>query len=213
MTFLELVNSVLVRLREERVSTVYENEYSTLISNLVNVAKTEVENAYNWEALRKTVTLITKVGTFHYELLNTTTNIRTLDVYNYTNKNWMDSRTTEWFDRAFAVEDVVTGSPSVYAWNGVSSTGNMEVDLYPIPSTIQTLRFNMTSPQPPLKLDADPMFVPDMLVVENAVARAIEERGEDGGSSNQQQRYQNMLADFISMEASRKPMETVWRSV
>jgi hypothetical protein len=213
MTFLELVNSVLVRLREERVSTVYENEYSTLISNLVNVAKTEVENAYNWEALRKTVTLITKVGTFHYELLNTTTNIRTLDVYNYTNKNWMDSRTTEWFDRAFAVEDVVTGSPSVYAWNGVSSTGNMEVDLYPIPSTIQTLRFNMTSPQPPLKIDADPMFVPDMLVVENAVARAIEERGEDGGSSNQQQRYQNMLADFISMEASRKPMETVWRSV
>ena len=213
MTFLELVNSVLVRLREERVSTVYENEYSSLISNLVNVAKTEVENAYNWEALRKTVTLITKVGTFHYELLNTTTNIRTLDVYNYTNKNWMDSRTTEWFDRAFAVEDVVTGSPSVYAWNGVSSTGNMEVDLYPIPSTIQTLRFNMTSPQPPLKIDADPMFVPDMLVVENAVARAIEERGEDGGSSNQQQRYQNMLADFISMEASRKPMETVWRSV
>ena len=213
MTFLELVNSVLVRLREERVSTVYENEYSTLISNLVNVAKTEVENAYNWEALRKTVTLITKVGTFHYELLNTTTNIRTLDVYNYTNKNWMDSRTTEWFDRAFAVNDVVTGSPSVYAWNGVSSTGNMEVDLYPIPSTIQTLRFNMTSPQPPLKIDADPMFAPDMLVVENAVARAIEERGEDGGSSNQQQRYQNMLADFISMEASRKPMETVWRSV
>ena len=213
MTFLELVNSVLVRLREERVSTVYENEYSSLISNLVNVAKTEVENAYNWEALRKTVTLITKVGTFHYELLNTTTNIRTLDVYNYTNKNWLDSRTTEWFDRAFAAADVVTGSPSVYAWNGVSSTGNMEVDLYPIPSTIQTLRFNMTSPQPPLKIDADPMFVPDMLVVENAVARAIEERGEDGGSSNQQQRYQNMLADFISMEASRKPMETVWRSV
>ena len=213
MTFLELVNSVLVRLREERVSTVYENEYSTLISNLVNVAKTEVENAYNWEALRKTVTLITKVGTFHYELLNTTTNIRTLDVYNYTNKNWLNMRTTEWMDRAYAAEDVVTGSPSVYAWNGVSSTGNMEVDLYPIPSTIQTLRFNMTSPQPPLKIDADPMFVPDMLVVENAVARAIEERGEDGGSSNQQQRYQNMLADFISMEASRKPMETVWRSV
>jgi len=213
MTFLELVNSVLVRLREERVSTVYENEYSTLISNLVNVAKSDVENSYNWEALRKTVTLITAPGTFHYELLNTTTNIRTLDVYNYTNKNWLNMRTTEWMDRAFAVADVTTGSPSVYSWNGVSSTGNMEVDLYPIPNTIQTLRFNMTSPQPPLKIDADPLFVPAMLVVENAVARAIEERGEDGGSSNQQQRYQNMLADFISMEASRKPMETVWRSV
>lgn len=213
MTFLELVNSVLIRLREERVSTVYENEYSSLISNLVNVAKTEVENAYNWEALRKTVTLITKVGTFHYELLNTTTNIRTLDVYNYTNKNPMRLRTTEWFDRAYLVDTPQVGSPTAYCWNGVSSTGNMEVDLYPVPNTIEVIRFNVTSPQPPLKLDSDSMFVPDMLVVENAVARAIEERGEDGGSSNQQQRYQNMLADFISMEASRKPMETIWRSV
>ena len=52
-----------------------------------------------------------------------------------------------------------------------------------------------------------------MLVVENAVARAIEERGEDGGSSKQDLRYNSMLADFISMESSRKPMETTWRSV
>ena len=213
MTFLELVNSVLVRLREERVATVYQSEYSTLISNLVNVAKVDVENAYNWEALRKTVTLITAPGTFHYELLNTTTNIRTLDVYNYTNKNWMNSRTTDWMDRAFAVADVAEGSPTVYAWNGVSSTGNMEVDLYPKPNSIETLRFNMTSPQKALKEDADILYVPAMLVVENAVARAIEERGEDGGSSKQDLRYNSMLADFISMESSRKPMETVWRSV
>ena len=213
MTFLELVNSVLIRLREERVSTVYENEYSSLISNLVNVAKTEVENTYNWEALRKTVALVTEVDTFHYELLNTTTNIRTLDVYNYTNKNPMRLSTTQWFDRAYLVDVPQVGSPSTYCWNGVSSTGNMEVDLYPVPNTIEVIRFNVTSPQPPLELDSDTMFVPDVLVVENAVARAIEERGEDGGSSNQQQRYQSMLADFISMEASRKPMETIWRSV
>ncbi len=213
MTFLELVNSVLVRLREERVATVYQSEYSTLISNIVNVAKTEVENSYNWEALRKTVTLITAPGTFHYELLNTTSNIRTLDVYNYTNKNWMNSRTTDWMDRAFAVASPTTGSPTVYAWNGVSDTGNMEVDIYPIPDSIETLRFNMTSPQKELTEDADIVYVPSMLVVENAVARAIEERGEDGGSTTQTLRYNSMLADFISMESSRKPMETTWRSV
>ena len=57
------------------------------------------------------------------------------------------------------------------------------------------------------------LYVPHTLVIENALARAIEERGEDGGSSNQQQRYQGLLADSISMESSRKPMETVWRSV
>jgi len=213
MTYIEIVNSVLVRLREETVETVNENEYSSLIGQLVNVAKREVENAFNWEALRKTVSIITVPGTFHYKLLDTTTDIRTLDVYNYTNKNWMESRTTEWMDRMFASDDVETGSPQAYSWNGVSANGEMEVDLYPIPEKAERLRFNMTAPQPDLVLEGDRMYVPHTLVIENALARAIEERGEDGGSSNQQARYQSLLADSISMEASRKPMETVWRSV
>tara|TARA_B100000768_G_scaffold170179_1_gene176342 strand:+ start:103 stop:744 length:642 start_codon:yes stop_codon:yes gene_type:complete len=213
MTYIELINSVLVRLREEPVAAITENDYSALIAQLVNVAKRDVENAYNWEALRKTVSLITVPGTFHYKLLGTTTDIRTLDVYNYTNTTWMESRTTEWMDRAFAVTTVTTGSPTVYAWNGVSDEGDVEVDLYPIPDVAQRLRFNMTSPQKDLKAPGDRLYVPAMLVVENAVARAIEERGEDGGSPNQQLRYQSMLADSISMESSRKPIETIWRAV
>tara|TARA_R110002111_G_scaffold257294_1_gene325434 strand:- start:28 stop:156 length:129 start_codon:yes stop_codon:yes gene_type:complete len=37
MTYLEIVNKVLVRLREEQVTSVSENEYSSLISDLTNV--------------------------------------------------------------------------------------------------------------------------------------------------------------------------------
>ena len=214
MTYIEIVNSVLVRLREEKVDTVEENEYSSLIGQLVNVAKRDVENSYNWEALRNTIHLVTAVDTFHYELLNTTTDARTIDAYNYTNKNWLDTKTSEWMDAAFAVPDEVpTGSPQSYAWNGVTENGNLEVDLYPIPSKIERLRFNMTLPQKDLVLDGDKLYVSSMLVIENTLARAIEERGEDGGSSNQQQRYQSLLADAISMESSRKPMETIWRGV
>ena len=55
MTYIEIVNSVLVRLREEKVDSVNDTEYSSLIAQIVNVAKRDVENAYNWEALRKTV--------------------------------------------------------------------------------------------------------------------------------------------------------------
>ena len=106
MTYIEIVNSVLVRLREETVEAVNENEYSSLIGQLVNIAKRDVENVFNWEALRKTVQVITKPGVFHYELLDTDTSARTLDVYNYTNKNWLNSRTTEWMDRAYAPDDV-----------------------------------------------------------------------------------------------------------
>jgi hypothetical protein len=213
MTYIEIVNSVLVRLREEKVDTIDENEYSSLIGQLVNLAKVEVENSYNWEALRTTVHLITAVDTYHYELLGTTSNIRTLDVYNASSRTWMKSKTTEWFDRAFAPDDVTKDSPFAYCFNGISDTGNVEVDIYPIPDKIEKLRFNMTSPQKALKDDGDVLYVPYELVVENALARAIEERGEDGGSSNQEGRYQRLLADFISMESSRKPMETIWRSV
>ena len=213
MTYIEIVNSVLVRLREEKVDTVEENEYSSLIGQLVNVAKRDVENAYNWEALRNTIHLITAVDTFHYELLNTTTDARTIDAYNYTSKNWLNLKPSEWMDKMFATDDVPTGSPQSYAWNGVTSTGNLEVDIYPIPDKIEKLRFNMTVPQKDLVLDGDKLYISSMLVIENTLARAIEERGEDGGSSNQQARYQSLLADAISMESSRKPMETIWRSV
>jgi len=213
MTYIEIVNSVLIRLREEKVDTVEETEYSSLIGQLVNLAKVEVENSYNWEALRTTVHLITAVDTFHYELMGTTSNIRTLDVYNASSRTWMNSKTTEWFDKMFAPDDVPTGSPHAYCFNGISDKGNIEVDIYPVPDKIEKLRFNMTSPQKPLSLDGDRLYVPHELVIENAIARAIEERGEDGGSSNQEGRYQRLLADFISMEASRKPMETIWRSV
>ena len=213
MTYIEIVNSVLVRLREEKVEAVNETEYSTLIGQLVNVAKRDVENAYDWEALRKTVHLITEANTFHYELLDTTTDARTIDAYNYTNKNWLNTRTSEWMDKMFAYDDVPTGSPQAYAWNGVTENGNLEVDLYPIPEKVEKLRFNMTVPQKDLVEEGDKLYVPHMLVIENALARAIEERGEDGGSSNQQARYQSLLADAISMESSRKPMETIWRGV
>ena len=213
MTYIEIVNSVLVRLREEKVEAVNENEYSSLIGQLVNVAKRDVENAFNWESLRKTVQIITKPGVFHYTLLDTDTNARTLDVYNYTNKNWMNGRTTEWMDKAYAPDDVPTGSPHFFAWNGVSAEGDIGVDVYPKPVEEEHLRFNMTCPQKDLVEEGDRLFVPHMLVIENTLARAIEERGEDGGSSNQQARYQSLLADAISMESSRKPMETIWRSV
>ena len=39
MTYLQLVNSVLRRLREDQVSTVEQNSYSILVGELVNEAK------------------------------------------------------------------------------------------------------------------------------------------------------------------------------
>jgi hypothetical protein len=49
--------------------------------------------------------------------------------------------------------------------------------------------------------------VPDFLVAQNAYARALVERGEDGGlsSSEAYQLYKSMLSDYIALEGTRYP--------
>ena len=67
-TYLDLVNDVLVRLREAQVSSVSQNGYSSLVGALVNDAKREVEDAWNWDVLRDTVSFTTQQGTFNYNI-------------------------------------------------------------------------------------------------------------------------------------------------
>ena len=54
MTYLNLVNNVLRRLREDTVTTVTNNTYSTMVGDFVNDAKEIVESAWDWSALRTT---------------------------------------------------------------------------------------------------------------------------------------------------------------
>ena len=68
MTYLNLVNSVLRRLREVEVTTVGFNSYSKLIGDIVNDAKDLVESAWDWSALRTTIAINTVSGTSNYSL-------------------------------------------------------------------------------------------------------------------------------------------------
>ena len=69
-TYLDLVNDVLVRLREAQVASVSQNTYSALIGKLLNDAKREVEDSWNWDTLRNTISFTTQQGTFNYNLAN-----------------------------------------------------------------------------------------------------------------------------------------------
>ncbi len=59
MTFLNLINAVMRRLRANTVSANTETSYSTMIGDLINDAKTTVENSHQWTALRQTVVIPT----------------------------------------------------------------------------------------------------------------------------------------------------------
>jgi len=212
MTYLEIVNNVLKRLRERTVSTVNENTYSELIGVLVNDAKEEVENAWNWSALRTTLTVTTVASTFNYELNGTQSNFRVLDVVNDTSNFFMDYRSSNDFNRFFLTSTSASGIPRYYSFNGTSSDGDTLVDIYPIPDAVYSLRFNVIDPQAELTTESDVLLVPSKPVQMLAYAKAIEERGEDGGasSSSAYATAQRVLNDAIAFESAKHPDEAIW---
>jgi len=99
------------------------------------------------------------------------------------------------------------GIPQYYAFDGVDASGDTKVTLYPRPDGVYSILFSLTVPQATLSSDATSVLVSDALVAQNAYAKALVERGEDGGlsSSEAYQLYRSMLSDAIALEATRYP--------
>ena len=221
MEYLELVNKVMLRLRENKVagnvlqSDSAESSYARLIGEFVNEAKAQVEAAWDWSALRSTLTLTTSADVFNYELNGTQNNFKVLDVLNDTSNFNMEYRDAEWFNQQFLTTTPQVGAPYYYNFNGVSADGDTQVDIYPIPDGVYSLRFNVTLRNAPLVNDNDKLLIPSRAIILLATAMAIEERGEDGGqqSINAYAAAQSALADDIALDAARHPEDTVWYSV
>jgi hypothetical protein len=210
MTYLEIVNRVLRRLREAEVGTVNENTYSTLIGDLVNSIKSEVENSYNWSALRQTLSTSTSVDVFNYTLAGSGTRFKLLDVVNDTSNWFMKERSSTWFNQQFLLTTPQKAAPAYYNYNGVDGNGDTQIDIYPIPDAVYDIRFNVILPQEDLTNNSDVIKVNAQVVIEGTLARAVSERGEDGGNQDLEGRYRNMLADLIAIEANNRPDENTW---
>ena len=219
MTYLELVNKVMRRLRESEVDTVQgtgnSNSYARLIGDFVNEAKSQIEVAWDWSALRNTLTVTTSLNVFNYELNGAKSNSKFLDIWNDTSNIEMQMKDSRWFTQEFLMADPQVGIPNFYNFNGVSSDGDIQVDIYPIPDGVYALRFNLTQRNVPLSADTDTTVLPTRPIILLATAMAIEERGEDGGqqSINAYGMAQSALADEIAMDAARHPEDTIWYSV
>ena len=207
MTYLELINDVLVRLRETTVSTNSETSYSALIGKFVNDAKRQVEDAYAWNVLGTTVTLSTSSGTYSYALTGAGQKFQVQDVINVTGNVGMKNIDFATMNRYQNFSTPVSGIPAYYAFDGVDSSNDTKVTLYPRPDGVYSIPFSLTVPQATLSADATVVKVPDVLVAQNAYARALVERGEDGGltSSEAYALYKTMLSDYIALEGTRYP--------
>jgi len=212
MTYLEVVNNILKRLRERTVATVNESTYSSLIAVLVNDAKESVETAWSWSALRNTLTVTTSSTVFNYELNGTLSRLTTLDVINDTDDVFMKHKSSHHFNELFLNSTPQTGSPYYYNFNGISADGDTLVDVYPIPDGVYELRFNVVQRTGDLSDDSDTILIPTKPIELLAYAMAVEERGEDGGVNpvSAYARANNALQDSIALDAAKHPEETIW---
>jgi hypothetical protein len=207
MTYLELINDVLIRLREPVVTSNNQTTYSTLIGKFVNDAKRQVEDAFAWNALGTTITLSTTSGTYQYSLTGAGQKFQVIDVLNVTSNIGMKNIDFASMNRKQNFSTPVSGIPSEYCFDGIDGSYDTKVTIYPRPDGVYSIPFSLTVPQATLALDATVVAVPDVLVAQNAYARALVERGEDGGTSSSEAYllYKSMLSDYIALEGTRYP--------
>jgi hypothetical protein len=211
-TYLETVNDVLIRLRENEVTAVNDTAYSKLIGKYVVDAQRQVEDSYNWNALSNTLTMVTLPDLFNAVLVGSGVRFRLIDVIDDTNNRILKYRSSKEMNDLFLNQEQKKGPPEYFNFNGVSPEGDTQVDLYPIPDGNYTVRFNIIQPQDPLQFDSDKLLVPAEPVIFLAYAKALAERGEDGGMSTSEayQLYQQSLADHISNESNLFEEEFIW---
>lgn len=224
MTYLNLVNNVLRRLREEEVTSVAQTTYSKLVGDFVNDAKKAVEDAWDWSALRTTLTISTTAGVFNYVMTGAGNQLKVLHAYNDSDNFDMQYQTPLWFDDKYMKQEPQSGSPRYYTFNGVNADGDTQIEVYPKPDTAGTLlRFNVvlrgditdsgTVLRPDeLVNDTDPLIIPSQPVIHLAVALLARERGETGGTSAPEyfQIADRYLSDAIAMDSQKHPEETIW---
>ena len=207
MTYLQLINDVLARLRETQVSSNNETLYSALIGKFVNDAKRQIEDAYAWNVLGQTLTIPTVAGTYVYSMTGAGQKFQVMDAINVTSNVGLRNISFVEMNRFQNFVPSTSGIPEYYSFDGVDSNGDTKVVLYARPDGVYNILFSLTVPQATLAADNTLVMVPDSLVVQNAYARALVERGEDGGlaSSEAYQLYRSMLADYIALEGTRYP--------
>jgi len=212
MTYLQIVNNVLKRLRERTVSTVNETSYSTLIGMLVNDAKQEVEQAWDWSALRTTLTATTTAGAFAYELTGSGDTLKILDVVNDTSNTFMTYKTAHEFNNYYLNTTPTQGSPRYYSFNGLDDNGDTIVEVYPPPDGEYLIRFNIIDRQADLSEDTDVPVCHNKAIEMLAYAKAVEERGEDGGTASQSayNTANRVLNDALSLDQAKHPEELIW---
>lgn len=217
MTYLEAINKVLRRLREDEVAAPSTSAYSKLIGELVNDANRMVEDAWDWGELRSIRPLSLFAGSSYGTISSLNENFKVLGVYNPSAKSELNRGTEKEYYSSVYLEDTQQGRPTNYLFKGYADVNNTTAafNFYPPTDKTVTILFDVVDRSPELIIGSADIRTSGLAVVQLAHAMAVEERGETGGTPAAQlyATARNTLSDAIAYDAARYPTETVWCSV
>ena len=213
MTYRELINEVLIRLREDTILTDWSgnindsttiSDYQKVIGSMVNDAKRSVENYHDWLVLRETVNISTVSGTKNYSL-SSGQEFKIVDAINNTTGTQLVQVSRSYLNRTKYPTDP-SGEPHYYGFNGADASNNL------IPDASEIISFDIVKSQDELQTSTTVMKVPTKPVVLGAWARAIAERGEDGGtqSSIAAEESSQALKQAIMLDSGNTQYESDW---
>ena len=219
MTYREVINEVLIRLRETPIASDWSgsindsstvSDYNKVIGALVNDAKRSIESYHDWQILRETVNITTVADTKNYSL-SSGQEFKILDVINNATGNELLQVSRAYLNRE-RYPTASTGEPHYYGFNGADSSNNLKVDLSPTPNKAETISFDIVKYQDALTTASTVVKIPTKPLILGAFARALSERGEDGGtqSSIAAQEAASAISQAIMMDAGNTQFESDW---
>lgn len=216
-TYLSIVNDVLARLREPQVTSVSDNSLSLLVGRFVNDAKRQVSDAYDWDAFNTAVTVSAIAGQVGgYSLTGAGRRFKVMDVINTTNYYSLTPLSHEAHDNFYyTIPAPIRALPMYYTMQGVDSNGDTQIKFWPVPDNAYNIRFSLIVPEEDFVNDTDTTKLAKEPIVLNAYARALVERGEDGGlsSSEAYALARSAMSDLIALELARSPENDSFEAV
>ena len=215
MTYLELVNNTLRRLRESTVATVADTDYSELIGIFVNDAIRYIESSWDWSVLRTTLSIDTVVGTNLYRLTDFGTRSEVLYVHNETSNTVVPQTTLQKIRELTLGTNNAQGTIQYYALEGVDANNDVQLRLHQTPNSVVTLSVYGVKRDTVLTTDNSTTNLPSSVIEQFAFAYALRERGETGGQSAGEQvaLAQADLTNAVALDANLRPEEITWNVV
>lgn len=213
-TYLELVNDVLVRLREDTVLAVTANSYSSLVGKWVNDAKRMVEDAWDWQALQAQVAVSIVAPTTSYTLTGVNERARLMrNSYNPNIPLAFDITTNDkfqlldapldWVREQLLLQNIPASQAKPIYFATTKLAGGVGIRLFETPTTSRSWALYFVVPQDDLALDADILSVPYSPVIHIALDNALNERGEEIGEpgTTVSERAHMHIANAIAIDA------------